>query len=98
MGEVVASAGVIVPASPVDRQKLKAQLTECVNCLQRISSEREAMKDIIKAITENFDIPKNVAGKLARTMYKSDFAKVRAEHDDFETLYETIVEGAKNKQ
>ena len=95
MSEVVASPGVIVPSSPADRQKLKNQLTEIVYAMSRMQGERDAIKSILVEIEESFEIPKKVANKLAKTMYKRDYGKQQAEQEDFECLYETIVEGVK---
>lgn len=94
MSEVVASPGIIVPSNPADRLKLKNQLAEGTYCLERAAAERDALKSIVNAIEEDFEIPKKVVNRLIKTMYKRDFAKEVAEHEDFEALYETIVEGA----
>jgi hypothetical protein len=92
MGEIVASEGITIPTSPADRKKLKGMIAECTHCLQRIDDQREAMKDIVDVIIEEFSIPRKIANKLARTMYKRDYENVQQENEDFEQLYETIVE------
>lgn len=86
---------VVVPSSVEDRKKLKSMLAECTHCLQRKDDESAAMKDIIAEIHAQFDIPKKIATKLARTMYKRDYDSLQAENEDFESLYTVIVEGAK---
>ncbi len=98
MSEVVASTGIIVPSNPADRLKLKNQLAEGTYCLERVAAEREALKEIVAGIEEDFEIPKKVVNRLIKTMYKRDFAKEVAEHEDFETLYEMIVEGASSNK
>lgn len=83
----------IVPSSPSDRQKLKNLLVEVTNCLARIDGEKEAMKEIISTGEENFGVKKKIITKLARTMYKRNYSDLQAENDDFESLYEILVEG-----
>ena len=83
------------PSSPADRQKLKSALTEMTYCLQRIDDERSAMKDVAEATAEKFGLPKKMISKLARTMYKRDYETLSQENEDFELLYETLVEGQK---
>ena len=82
-----------VPSNPADRQKMKTMLAEMTYCLQRADDEREAMKEIANEIQKQFGVPKKIVNKLARTMYKRNYADLQAENEDFELLYETLVEG-----
>lgn len=82
-----------IPSNPKDRQKVKQMLSEMTHCLQRIEDERESFKDIAKAIVDEFGIKKKIINKLARTMYKHDYANQQAENEHFEFLYESLVEG-----
>jgi uncharacterized protein YpuA (DUF1002 family) len=81
------------PATPADRQKLMAALTEITRCMQRADDERSAKKDIVNTIHEEFDIPKKQINKIARTMHKRNYQDVVAEELDFQELYETVIEG-----
>lgn len=85
-----------IPTNPADRQKMKTMLVEMTNCLQRMDDEREAMKDIAGVIEEKFEIKKKLVNKLARTIYKHNYADLQAENDHFSDLYETLVEGKKD--
>ena len=85
-----------VPSSPNDRQKLKSMLVEGTHALQRIDDEREALKDIVSTISEEFEIEKKVLNKLVRTMYKRNYETLQAENEDFETLWETLMENKNN--
>lgn len=93
--EVVASEGVTIPSSPADRKRLKDMIVECTHCLQRIEDQKEAMKDIVETIQNEFTIPKKMGNKLARTMFKRNYDSLQQENEDFENLYELVVEGAK---
>ena len=85
----------IVPSSVADRVALKNALTEMTHCMSRMDAERDAKKDIAATIKEKFEItPKNI-NKLAATMYKRNYTDLQQENEDFEELYEIIVEGKK---
>ena len=85
-----------VPSSPADRQKFKLMLVEMTKCLQKIDDERESIKEIANSAQEQFSVKKKLVSKLARTMYKRNYADLQSENDDFESLYETLVEGKKD--
>lgn len=82
-------------SNPTDRAKLKTMLTEMTHCLARMDAEREAKKEIAAAVKENFELPPKLINKLASTMYKRNYADLQQENEDFEFLYETLVEGKK---
>lgn len=84
---------VAVPSNPEDVKKLKTMLVEATHCMQRSDDEKESIKEIIADAYARFDIPKKALRKLATTMYKRNYDDVQAENDDFEYLYEALVEG-----
>ena len=84
---------IIIPSSPNDRLKLKQMLVEMTHCLQRADDEKESMKEISADASEHFNLPKKIINKLAKTMYKHNYADLQSENEDFELLYETLVEG-----
>lgn len=86
-----------IPSSPADRQKFKLMLVEMTKALQRIDLERETLKEVANAAQEQFSVKKKLVSKLARTMYKHNYADLQAENEHFETLYETLVEGKKDE-
>lgn len=83
----------IIPSSVEDRKKIKAALVEWTNSAFRIESEKENQKEIIARVKEEFGIAPKLAGKIAKSMYKNDYADLQAENEDFETLYDTLVNG-----
>jgi hypothetical protein len=85
-----------VPSDPQKLQQLKAMIVEMTYAMQRIDQEREALKDIAKETSEQFGLQKKVVNKLARTMYKHDFATLQQENEEFEQLYESVT-GVKSK-
>lgn len=84
-----------IPSNPSDRVKLKTMLAEMTKCFQRIDDERQSIKEIAEAAQEQYEIKKKVVTKLARTMYKHNYADLQAENEHFEELYETLIEGKK---
>lgn len=79
-----------VPSDPKKLQQLKQMIVEMTHSLQRIDSEREQFKDIATEASEQFGIQKKLINKMARTMYKRDFATLQQENEEFETLYESV--------
>ena len=84
-----------LPSSPSDQQKLKNAIVEITNCMLRMDSERDQIKEIINDVADTYDIDKKQVRKIATTMYKSNYADVQEENREFETLYETLIEGRK---
>lgn len=84
---------VTVPSSKEDRKKLKTILAEMTQCMHRADLEKESMKELAADAAKSYEIPKKIITKLARTMYKRDYATLQQEQEDFEILYETLVEG-----
>lgn len=81
-----------VPTNKEERTKLKAMIVEMTNVLSRVSSEREHMKEIASVASEEFGLEKRLINKLARTMYKNNYADLQSENEHFEFLYEAIVD------
>ena len=83
----------VIISNPADRDKLKQMIAEITNCMLRMDSERDQMKEIIADAAENFELDKKQIRKIATTMYKSNYADVQAENDEFQYLYESVIEG-----
>jgi len=82
-----------IAINPDERKALKTMIVEMTHCLQRIDDEKEQMKDIAAAAEEKFEIKKKYINKMARTMYKHNYADLQQETEHFEYLYEAVVEG-----
>lgn len=78
-----------------ERASLKKCLVEITNCMARMDAEKAAKKDITDRIKDEFEIPPRTANKLATVMYKHNYSDLQAEQEDFEHLYESLVEGKK---
>jgi hypothetical protein len=83
-------SNVIVPSSPEDRKKIKDALIEISSSLTRMEAERDLIKDILAEVEDKFELPKKYIRKLAKIYHKQNYAEIRQEQDDVETLYETV--------
>lgn len=81
-----------LPRSPADKKKLKTMLSEATYCKQRIDDEKDNIKGIVERIFQEFEIPKKLGNKLVNVLYKQDYANRVSEEEDFQYLYEAIVE------
>lgn len=81
-----------LPRSPADKKKLKTMLSEATYCKQRIDDEKDNIKGIVESIFQQFEIPKKLGNKLVNVLYKQDYANRVSEEEDFQYLYEAIVE------
>lgn len=81
-----------LPRSPADKKKLKTMLSEATYCKQRIDDEKDNIKGIVESIFQQFEIPKKLGNKLVNVLYKQDYANRVSEEEDFQFLYEAIVE------
>ena len=81
--------------NPKDQQALKVMIVEMTKCLQTMDGEREQMKEIAEAAEEKFGVKKKYINKVARVMFKHNYADLQSENTHFEDLYESIAEGKK---
>ena len=79
-------------SSPADRVKIKKMLGEISDSYTRMAAERDLIKETIKEMADDFELPKRTLNKMAKTYYKQSFFKDSADHEEFESLYQNIVE------
>jgi DNA repair exonuclease SbcCD ATPase subunit len=73
-----------------DENQLKSirdALSEISNEMSIIDSHKEAIKDVIDALYDNFKIPKKVLRRMAKTHHKQSFQEEVTEDNEFEALY-----------
>ena len=83
-------SNVIIPSSPDDRKKIRGALEEISNSLTRIGAERSLIKEILQDVEDKFELPKKYTRKVAKIFHKQNFAEVKTEQEDLETIYETV--------
>jgi hypothetical protein len=79
-----------IPSNPADRKKIESALQEISNSLTRSEAERDLVRDIIKTTCDQFELDKKIFRRMARVYHRRNFNEEVAEHEQFETLYETI--------
>ena len=88
---------VIVPSDPASREKIRKVLELIGNEWAVIDGHKAVVKETIDAVAEEFELPKKFIRKLAKTMYMQNFKDQESEFEDFQELYEKVVEN-KNGQ
>ena len=78
-------------SNPDDRDKLLNVLRECSASLTRVEGERDYIKEAVTNICKELDIPKRLVNRMVKVYHKQNYDEEVAVHEQFETLYETIV-------
>jgi hypothetical protein len=78
-------------SNPADREKLLHVIRDCSDSLTRMSAERDLMKESIDEISKQLDIPKKFINRMVKVYFKQNYDEEVAVHEQFETLYESIV-------
>lgn len=78
-------------SNPDDRKKFNDALQEISNSLTRISAERDLIREIVKDLSDNYEIPKKTINKLAKVYYKQNFNQEAQDFEELETLYEEVI-------
>ena len=86
----VSTKTVVIPSDPKQLKQIQKMVKEGTDCLLRMDAEKEALKYIIEAIKEEFELPKAYISKMIRFEYAADFDKKATEFDDFQALYEAV--------
>ena len=82
-------------SNPTDRLKIKKMLAEISGSMTRVSAERDLIRETIKEMSDQFQLPKRTLSRMAKVYHKQNFTQEVADHEEFETLYENIVQETK---
>jgi DNA-binding MarR family transcriptional regulator len=78
----------------VFNQEEKTKLTQIVNegisVLNEIETLNGGLNDTIKAIAEELDIKPSILKKAVKTAYKSTLTQTNEDHEDLNTILETV--------
>lgn len=80
-------------SSPADRKRIKDSLQEISDSMTRMQAERDLVKDIKANLYEEYKeiLSKKQISKMAKVYHKQNFDQEIAESNEFETLYEEVV-------
>lgn len=81
-------------SNPEDRKKIKNALQEISDSLTRMEAERDLIKDIVKDVSDNYQLPKKYINKMARIYHKQNFQITQQETEELESLYITVVDAS----
>jgi uncharacterized FlgJ-related protein len=76
---------------PTVRTKVRQAMGEISASMTRIEAERDLIKEIVKKIHDEHDLPKKALSKMAKAYHKQSFSKEVEEQEEFQTLYETVL-------
>ena len=79
-------------SSPVDRDKIKKMLAEISGSMTRMEAERDLVRETVKDMSKQFNLPVKTLNRMAKVYHKQNYNQEVAEHEEFEELYETIVQ------
>jgi len=78
----------------VFNQEEKTKLTQIINeglsVLNEIETLNGGLTDTIKAIAEELDIKPSILKKAVKTAYKSSLTQTNEDHEDLNTILETV--------
>ena len=79
-------------SNPADREKIKKMLAEISGSMTRMEAERDLVRETIKDMSKQFNLPVKTLNRMAKVYHKQNYSQEIAEHEEFEELYETIVQ------
>ena len=77
--------------SAPDREKLFKIVQECSNSMTRMDAEKDFVREAITDTAKNMQLPKKMVARLVKVYHKQNFDEEVAVHEQFETLYESVV-------
>lgn len=83
-------------SSTEDRKKIREMLQEVSNSMTRIAGEKDYIREAIKEFSKEYEIPKRTLNKMAKIYHKQSYNLEQQEFEEFETLYETILNPTAN--
>jgi len=77
--------------SEPDKEKLFKIIQECSNSMVRIEGEQDYIREAIADTAKNMQLPKKLVARLVKVYHKQNYDEEVAVHEQFETLYESVV-------
>ena len=78
-------------SNKADRDKLLKVLKECSDSLTRIDGEKDLIREAVTDTCKQLQLPKRLVNRMVKVYHKQNYDEEVATHEQFETLYETIV-------
>ena len=74
-----------------DKKLFKAALDVLSEHMTNIETEKDMIKGAIDDLSDQFDLEKKTIRKIAKAYHKQTFMEEKKSFDEFETLYEEVV-------
>jgi hypothetical protein len=87
----VTQIGANVLSNPADRDKLLNVVRECSGSMTRMDGEKDFVRESIKNICKELDLPKRLVQRMVKVYHKQNYDEEVAVHEQFETLYQSVV-------
>jgi uncharacterized protein (UPF0147 family) len=84
-------SNITIPSDDQTKKRIRSALEEISNSMTRMGAERDLIKNILQDVEDDTQVPKKYIRKMATIFHKQNLNEVKAENDDVETLYETVV-------
>jgi hypothetical protein len=78
-------------SSEKDREKLLKVLRECSASMTRMEGEKDYIRESVSEISKQLQLPKRLVNRMVKVYHKQNYDEEVATHEQFETLYETVV-------
>lgn len=78
-------------SNPADKEKLLKVLRTCSDSMTRMDAEKDLIKEEVKEICQQLELPKRLVNRMVKVYHKQNYDEEVAVHEQFETLYETVV-------
>ena len=76
--------------NPAEKTKLQQVINEGISVLNEVETLNGGLNDTIKAIAEELDIKPSILKKAVKTAYKSTLTQTNEDHEDLNTILETV--------
>jgi len=79
-----------IPKDPAHRKAIYDCMREISASMTRTEAEREFIREAINNICDEYNLSKKTFRRMAKTYHKQNFNTEVEQHEEFETLYQTI--------
>ena len=79
-----------MPTDPAMQKRIMDCVREVSGSFTRVEAERDLIKEAIKVLSEETQIPKKILNKFARSYHKSNFSEVVGGNEEFEALVRAL--------
>lgn len=81
---------VVFPSSPEVQKQIRDAIREADAAYTRIAGEQDFLKELFSDLSKSTELPKAYLVKAAKTFHKQNYAKLTADQENFQELYEKL--------